>query len=96
MLANEVGNYFSGLEAEEAGGAVGGGKDVDADGVGGEQRLYALRPFEEAEVARIEVVLDAEIECFFGAVDAIKIKVIYASACVSLIFVDDSERGGGG
>ena len=64
--------------------------DCDFYGVVGEQGFDAFGPLHEAWVARVEVVVESEVEGFFGTVDAIEVEVVDC-AFVAFVFVYDGE-----
>ena len=60
-------------------------------GVIRKERFDAFGPFHEAWVARVEIVVESEVEGFFGAIDAIEVEVVDC-AFVAFVFVYDGER----
>ena len=71
-----------------------GASDVEAEpaGVGGEQRREAVGPFNEGDGGRATVVVPADGEQFFGAVDAVKVEMANC-ADGGGILLDEREGG---
>ena len=65
--------------------------DFDFYGVIRKERFDAFGPFHEAWIARVEVVVESEVEGFFRAVDAIEVEVVDCAFC-AFVFVYDGER----
>lgn len=74
--------------------SVGVFRKVDADGLFGQQLLDEFGPFEQADVAGVEVIFIAHIVDFFQALYAVEIEMEDApiGRCV-VIFVDDGKGG---
>lgn len=74
--------------------SIGVFRKVDADGLFGQQLLDQFGPFEQADVAGVEVILIAHIVDFFQALYAVEIEMEDApiGRCV-VIFVDDGKGG---
>ena len=64
--------------------------DFDFYGVIREERFDAFGPFHEAWIARVEVVVESEVEGFFRTVDAIEVEVVDCAFC-AFVFVYDGE-----
>lgn len=68
--------------------------DVHADGVRGQEFFDEFGPLDEADGARVEVVLVAEVIDFVELLDAVEVKVVDEFARrVGAVLVDDGERG---
>ena len=72
--------------------AVVGFLDVDADGIVRKQVLYQFRPFHQAEVAAIGIVVKTEVHDLSKFLDAVKVEMI-DGPYVGTVFVDDGEGG---
>ena len=53
--------------------------DVNAQCIVGQQLFDQLRPFDEAEVAAVEIVFEAHVVCLFDAADSVEVEVKYFS-----------------
>ena len=61
----------------------------------GQQLLDLFGPFDQTEVARIEILFVAEVVSFADVVDAVEVEMVDAAAALALVLVDDGERGAG-
>ena len=59
----------------------------------GNQRLDLLGPLDQTEVARIEILLVAEVERFGNGVDAVEIEVIHRTLFARAILIHYGECG---
>ena len=64
--------------------------EVDTDRVGGQQFLYALRPFDKTHGTRVEIVLRSDVLRLVDALQTITIEMINQfGGSVRTIFIDD-------
>ena len=76
-------------------GAIGTNLNAHAEGVGREEAFDVLRPFHEAEMSGVEIVVEADVEGFGRVLNAIEIKVVDRRAVRGPVFVNDGKGGGG-
>ena len=60
-----------------------------------EEGFHLVGPFDEAVVAAVEVVLEADAGGVVGLVDAVEVEVVEWFAVVCPVYVEDGESGGG-
>ena len=58
-----------------------------------EEGFHLVGPFDEAVVAAVEVVLEADAGGVVGLVDAVEVEVVERLAVVCPVFIDDGEGG---
>lgn len=81
------------LHAKSAG-AVGHLGEIDPDGVVGQEGLEHVRPLNETVVARIEVVLRAEVHGFADVLEAVAVEMIDLwHIALHVVHIDQGEGG---
>ena len=55
--------------------------------------LDILRPFDEAQAAAVNVVVEAYVESLFRAGDSVEVEVEYRISVRSLVFIDNGKVG---